>query len=312
MDDLRAVPTLSPLEAEQFWTDGEDARSLKPGATPETESTCCAGTDLPGVGNVHSAGCPLEGLPRRSGQERRLGGIPETSKDLVGGGDREAPKTLPEPLAAFVEAMGPEDLVVRLSADDVLEMRAFDCADHERNRLLSQLLFVARDLAESRIMRVGDRGEGKLITPSWCMECQQNEADGSIAHAPGCKTGRVLAVLLELVVAGKAPVLFCGIDLASGSDWISAPLVNPDGKEAAPDGERPEAGDGIRPRGLSISEEKGRRFEIGGGPGDSWILKLFEDGEDAGGGQYPADEYDAALEFGQEWSNVWPAEGGAQ
>lgn len=55
----------------------------------------------------------------------------------------------------------------------------------------------------------------------------------------------------------------------------------------------------------------GRRFEIGKGPGDAWTLKLYEDGKEMGGGQFPADDYDVALEAGQSWCDVTAAEGGA-
>jgi hypothetical protein len=104
----------------------------------------------------------------------------------------------------------------------------------ERNRQLSQLVFAARDLAESRIMKAWDRTGADLVTPSWCMECQHNEIHGSIVHAANCRTGRVLDVLLQLVqLAAKSSLadearlkplrervcLKCGV--RNGLQWLS-------------------------------------------------------------------------------------------
>ncbi len=191
MDNLQAVPALAIREAEQFWTGGENAYPPKPGDEPETRTTCCAGIDLPGVGNVHSAGCPHEGLPRRSGQERRTGETLEPLQSLAGGDTKDC------------------------ALDD--EYR------NARERLLSQLIFAARDLAESYI----EPGAGD--EPTYCAECVGKEvaASGLIAHEARCKTGRVLQLLDSL----------CALS-----------TFTPGRKETATDGETGRAGDGIRLR----------------------------------------------------------------
>ena len=131
MDEIRAV-NLSPAEAEEFWT-GEDARFARgsePGTTHHLSTAagantaweaaaplCCAGIDQPGVGRVHSAGCPREVSPVRSGREYVIGEVPQPLRDLVNGVDLAAQQR------------------------------------ERRDGLLAQLVFAARDLAERNLRR---------------------------------------------------------------------------------------------------------------------------------------------------------------
>jgi hypothetical protein len=109
---------------------------------------------------------------------------------------------VPEPLRSFFEGA---------AAKSALEDR--------RESLFAQLLFAARDLANYCM------GAGRERTQGVCVECGAG-ADG-LGHAPGCRTGRVLGLIDELLE------------------------FNPTEKEAAPEGdEQGHAGDGIRPRGL--------------------------------------------------------------
>ena len=52
----------------------------------------------------------------------------------------------------------------------------------------------------------------------------------------------------------------------------------------------------------------GRAFGINPGPGSAWTLSLVEYGLPAGGGQFPEDQHDYALEYGQSWYDVQSAE----
>jgi hypothetical protein len=154
------------------------------------------GVDMPGVGRVPAS--YVEPQATRSVDVPAVG--------------------LPESLKTFVDLAPVDGFDVRLTSDDVLEMRAFDRRDRERNRHLSQLIFAARDLAESRIMRAWKCDGAELVTPSWCRECHHNEMLGSIVHASDCKTGRVLDILLQLVqTADPAGVAKCNAAANGGA-----------------------------------------------------------------------------------------------
>ena len=47
-----------------------------------------------------------------------------------------------------------------------------------------------------------------------------------------------------------------------------------------------------------------RSYELEPREGGGWRLKLFEDGEEAGGGWGDEDDYDALLEAGQEFADA--------
>jgi hypothetical protein len=86
--------------------------------------------------------------------------------------------------------------------------------------LTAQLLFAARELAwGQRRPAVPEDNE-----PPYCAECTRFEIDGELPHESSCRTGRVLKIIDE--------------------------LINPNEKEAAPDGGVAQAADGIRLPGL--------------------------------------------------------------
>ena len=93
-----------------------------------------------------------------------------------------------------------------------------------RERLFAQLAFAAKDLADAQIEPADGPDE-----PAFCTECVEDEYRGLIMHEPGCCTGRVLGLIADL---------------------IGTLVLKPDPKEAAAEGETPEAGDGIRLHGL--------------------------------------------------------------
>lgn len=61
-----------------------------------------------------------------------------------------------------------------------------------------------------------------------------------------------------------------------------------------------QSGDGGGLRPLSVPAPC-FSFEVKPGPGGSWNLHLFENGEPAGGGQFPEEDYCEALEEGKRW-----------
>lgn len=62
----------------------------------------------------------------------------------------------------------------------------------EREQLLCQLIFAAKDLAEQQLE------PSDPDNPEFCTECCVDECDGVIAHEPVCRTGRVLRIIKQL------------------------------------------------------------------------------------------------------------------
>lgn len=179
------------------------ADSLAGSATSvHNSSPCCVGIDKPEIGLVHADNCIQQGRPYQAGH-------------------------VPETLHAFLEATGPDDLLVRISPEDALEMQELGAADEHRNSLLIQLLFAARDLAESRIAPICSLIPYSKADRLRCRECGELSATGDlIEHAGTCRAGRILRIISD--------------------------LSKSTGKEAVPgDGEGGRAGDGIHLRGLS-------------------------------------------------------------
>lgn len=100
-----------------------------------------------------------------------------------------------------------------------------------RECLFVELLFAAKDLAEGQIE------PATSDEAAFCTVCVAEAKEGSaIHHEELCGVGRVLRVIGQLCAIARP---FEGLD------------VHPSEKETAADGETPEAGDGIRPRGPS-------------------------------------------------------------
>jgi hypothetical protein len=141
------------------------------------------GIDVPGVGLVSPAsGSPVE---LRSGRESAVDEVPQWSRDLAGGVEvNEAP-------------------------------------GDRRERLISQLIFAARELALAQI-EPADGAE-----PPFCTECTKDAHDtGAIVHEDDCLTGRVVRLIADLVETLRS---------------------KPSQREAVSDGETPQAADAIRP-----------------------------------------------------------------
>lgn len=198
MDNREEIRPVSTAETEKFWTEGYDARESAPGseeAAPETLTTQnmtpgpggeiarpvreAIGIDLPGVGLVPAAAV----LPDCAGQQP------------------DACESLPLTLAGVGT-----------------ETRAAQMAE-ERDRLLVELVYAARALAQAQIEPEDN------LEPAFCTECVQEQRDGAIAHERTCKTGRVEGVL----------------------DRLLRLEVDFNQKEEARTERKPAAGDGIRP-----------------------------------------------------------------
>lgn len=197
MEQSRAVSSVSTAETEQFWTEGVDALQSKIGPDPEpvTQTTLCAEPD--------EASCASTLPVLRVGQAPGdLDDNPSSGAPVEGAatlkGEPYAPGEIPETLKAFVEALGPDDLVVRITSDEVVEMQELAQRDDTRDRLLAQLLFATRDLAEAQIEPATNHER------AYCVECFAEEKDGAIAHGAGCKVARVLSILKELCEVAKA------------------------------------------------------------------------------------------------------------
>lgn len=145
---------------------------------------------------------PAESSPVElgSGRESAAG---EVSEPYLAGG------AIPEPLRSFLD-------------EETLELP--ESPTDRRERLISQLIFAARELALSQIEPADGPGE-----PSFCTECVKDAyVVDAIVHEDNCRTGRVLRVIGDLVTTLRS---------------------KPTPKETAADEETPAAGDGIRPRG---------------------------------------------------------------
>lgn len=96
--------------------------------------------------------------------------------------------------------------------------------------LLGELVAAATDLAEAQIEPATES------EPAMCTECVKDAAEpAGIVHAHNCRVGRLQKLIAKVV-------------------------TQPTTKEAATDGERPEAGDGIRPHGLTRVDAERRRI----------------------------------------------------
>ncbi len=161
--------------------------------------------------------------------------------DMPGVGHTHAPDCpamarrakLPAALADFVSEPPCREfpsLVGKAAAELLAEINAGLSALNERRnqreRLFAQLLFAARDLAEVNLF------SGHLART--CTECGKLEELGRMQHINTCKTGRVLGIVANLV------------------STLDFDPFKPTEKEEAPDGETSRAGDGIRPRGLTV------------------------------------------------------------
>ncbi len=145
-----------------------------PPVSPDRAPFCCVGVDTPGIGRVHEAACALSGQPYAAGK-------------------------VPESLRAFLDG---ETLHIEISAAEFEDIRNFELTESKRERLLCELMFAGKDLAN--------------------------------AYPTDSRAGRVLGILGDLSA--------------------TLPEFNPKGKEAAPDGETERVGDGIRPRGIWLTE----------------------------------------------------------
>lgn len=239
------VPTTSPVVSAQvadpIRAKETDARSPEPGTVtrlvtetaPEAANAaqapfCCLGIDQPGVGFVHAADCtgspnavtrfPGEGSIWAKANPGLAAHVPPSLLRLLNN----------EPSADLTwrqrDSIEDGDLLVALDSS----LRILKARLVRREDLLAQLLFAARDLAERNIL-------GKDWEPMpagahaavWCRECQMTEHLGGLQHTGTCQTGRVFGIIGELM---------------STSD------SEPKGKEAAPEGEKGRARDGIRSR----------------------------------------------------------------
>jgi hypothetical protein len=188
-------------------------------AEPSDDSTSdsAVGVDLPGVGHVRAADCPAI-LPTV------VRGRPYVAGEVS---ERLAAFVSDPPCVTSPGVIGKEvrELIAEI---DAAIMRNNEKRD-QTERLLTQLLFAARGLAERNVLGQAKKpidGGLEQVMPAWCTECQMVEHLGKIPHAATCRTGRVLGIL----------------------EALTSLAVKSDGKETGE--EAGCAGDGIRPRGL--------------------------------------------------------------
>ncbi|HEV2133761.1 MAG TPA: hypothetical protein VGR47_05815 [Terracidiphilus sp.] len=213
MEHLNAASPLSIREAEEFWSEGEDARAAAE-PTPETTShaaheagcveygpaeTCdycrgaarlSAGIDLPGVGHVYPQTDSAVRSCREAGADAPLARRSDGEGELCLRGG--------EPAAQMARPRTPE-------------------AEERRERLLCQLIFAAQALAEAQILADGD-------DVPFCAECVAEALKpDAIAHDGDCSTGRVLRVLRELgeTLPGKGA---SGGESGAAPEGIQAPV----------------------------------------------------------------------------------------
>ena len=130
----------------------------------------------------------------------------------------------------------------------------------ERDGLLSQLIFAARDLAEANLRKSHLIGvvAGIEIRTVGCAECLRPALADHQPHNATCRTGRVLSLIGALMALPVTTELDSTLNR----------------KEAAPAEETGRAGDGTRPRGLSecVCLRCGKR-------GGNWDRKLVPESE---------------------------------
>jgi hypothetical protein len=213
--------------AESDYTPANQAYSPAPASRSRvylknTDHTCCAGVDVPGVGHTHAPDCPA--MARRAQLPETLGDFVSepACRDAVGIIGKEVRELIAEIDGALSpQRRGP------VAGDPAIA--AHDAQVAHREGLLAQLLFAARDLAEQSILGGGWLAVADMPAPAcWCRECQMTEHLGRLQHTDTCRAGRVLRIVAELILT-----------------------LDPKRKETATDGERGSAGDGIRPRGLT-------------------------------------------------------------
>jgi hypothetical protein len=186
VDDARYAPIVSPAAAEEFFATGYNALTCEPDSPSPGRARAASKS-------AHLGPCIMVDVPA----------VGMTPSDQLPSLEPALPGRLPAPLDRFVASLCPDDMIVRMTPEDISDMRAWERADRERTRLLAQLLFAARDLAESRIVHAPALAAS--LAP-WCAECWEREVTGVIAHRTTCKTGRVLSVLHELTEANtRAP-----------------------------------------------------------------------------------------------------------
>jgi hypothetical protein len=197
VDKQSEIHAVSTSEAEKFWTEGQDATQSSTGVNEPETST-------------------LDDQLRAS-----LALIDSEGIDMPGVGVVRPAGVSPVELRSRRESAGDE--VPQMERDPVAGAKV---ENRRRERLISQLIFAARDLAQEQI----EPTDG--TEPAFCTECIADEVNGAIAHERLCRTGRVLVVI----------------------DGLIGTLVSkPDQKEAVTD-EEAHAGDGTRPRGHGTKE----------------------------------------------------------
>lgn len=186
-----------------------DAPALK-----KRRALCCVGVDEPGVGHVHASNCVLRGRAYTAGE------MSDGLRAFLDGETDHFDSTAAE----FARELS------LLRQMEIGEPSSPQLPEARVARLMAQLLFATRDLAESRV----HRGWSENVK-SHCFECGGMPVGYTdVAHEPECKTGRVLRILADL----------CAL-----------PSVDLNRKETAPGGDLGRAGEGVRspqPQGFPI------------------------------------------------------------
>lgn len=191
----------SNAEAIKTWVDGKEARQpatsasdLQLGTSTTRNPIGIIGIDLPGV----EAARPE--IPHAcAGREGDAGEVSARglAGSLIQDGAQESLRIVEAPggLVPGVPAPGLFAVPTGWNLTPAPGLSA-----RERDRLLGELLFAARDLAQEQIE---PREDTDL---AFCFECMAAEvlATGWIAHEAACKTGRVLGIISALCTAAAS------------------------------------------------------------------------------------------------------------
>jgi hypothetical protein len=269
MDEPKAA-SLSPAEAEEFRAGGEDGRQAKAERQPGTfqhlsmeaivrdpRASCCVGVDEPGVGRVHSADCPRLSSPWRSGREYAADEVPQPLWDFVDGAtftDRRCSVCGARRLVSGACSLVSGGDGMGGCPDPLHDYRLEETARCER--ILAQLPFAARDLAERNLRgALSNAGVGGHVIASSCTECRVVEHLGVLRHSGTCRTGRVLDLIAELLAIPEFDLN--KKEVASEEGMGSSQQLKP----VAGDPEQDRAGDGIRPRGTRLKALRAAALE---------------------------------------------------
>jgi hypothetical protein len=212
MESVRIHRPLTVIEADTFGTLGPQACLSAPGETPETHqhaSGSHAHEVRPQEGSGPNDGAGIASDLSRDPAAPKSSGILMSLPGARAVADLPASdcSDMPPSLARLLDEQCDSILVL---ADHIpAEIRARLMRREERRQLREQLfarlLYVSRQLADSRMSEVFDHDFHGYALVSKCAECSAKLVPGQseIQHASSCRVGAVIEVILALVAAAE-------------------------------------------------------------------------------------------------------------